>query len=86
MAEDESNEKGGGLPMLPLILALLIMPLASMGITQFVVIPQLKAMRCRCEEGSEKPKDKEAPKRVELTADERDPKLGGRGDYIPSTS
>lgn len=44
MAEDESKEESGSPSMLPLIMVLLIIPLATMVITQFVVIPQLQTV------------------------------------------
>jgi flagellar FliL protein len=90
MAEDESKEsegKSGSPSMLPLILVLLIIPLATMAITQFVVIPQLQAVMgagAHAAEGSADAgsgaKEKDSGADAGDDDKKREAKLGGMGD------
>ncbi len=79
MADDESKEpKKDGPPMLPLILALLIIPLATMVIAQFVVIPQLQeamGVEVHSKEDSGEPVSHSKEE-----GSERQAKLGGQDD------
>lgn len=81
MADDESKEpEKGSSSMLPLILALLIIPLATMVITQFVVIPQLQAAMGVEGHSGEDPVSDAKDEGGHGQDGERQAKLGGQDD------